>query len=337
MITFKFNKLGLSYNNYVWQPNATVFEIEIPNINNEVFEFQISNIQSINSNFENCYIDWGDDGYYDYKQGNDAIISGLVPIDKSTMSHYYNTYNYYYPNDDQAFSKKSKIRYIVKLIGDIAYFKVATKNCVVTLYQLSDTLKNCTEMFKDQGNLTVINTDARIPKDTVNAYDMFKNCTSLPAIPEYFFYNWILPSSIIQQNKEDLSGLINENSILSGLITNPDIFESQLQQILLVKLENISGMFENCETLQYLHNSFKLPDSVTNLNNMFKGCTSLKKLGNVFQLPEKISGELLNFCSGCNSLQYLPSTLSFENVTGSVSSCFEDCYSLSSVPGRFPT
>ena len=100
-------------------------------------------------------------------------------------------------------------------------------------------------------------------------------------------------------------------------------------------VNNISGMFMDCEVLEYLPTNFSIPNSVTSMERLFLRCRALKDIPHTFSIPNSVTS-IAGVFMQCNSINpnSLFSLKLHEGITN-MDSTFNGCRQIKVIPASF--
>ena len=167
-------------------------------------------------------------------------------------------------------------------------------------------------------------------KECELVYELDKNMEKIRIVGNTFFIN----------NKDHCKMKIGEKEekLSEYYEYKKNEHEKNEQNITLIfdeKINNITGIFTECENLISINSIFTInPQSITDLSDLFSGCTSLKYLPD--SLSEWDTSKVTNMNGifyGCRALEYLPDISEWKtsNVK-SMMSMFNGCSSLLELP-----
>ena len=195
---------------------------------------------------------------------------------------------------DEALSEKI-IMYIVEIKYSFNKSMKLKKGEHKITYSFNDSIKSCTNMFKNCKKITEININ--LTNECINTNYMFSACSSLKSINIEQF-----DTSLVQNMEEMFSGCNSIEYIeLNSLKTN--------------SVTNMRRMFNGCKNLKSLDLHNLDTTYVTNMEEMFNECNSIKEIkfnensNYAFQSKKFIPFDTYNVVNmyhiffGCNSLK----------------------------------
>ena len=239
---------------------------------------------------EDCIVDFGDGTKQTYTGNNSS----------THVTHFYSESNIY----------------TIKIIGNHSNFR-ASRN-IIEIIQISNSITDCSSMFRDCSSLSAIPETLIIPDSVTNCAQMFYECSSLTTIPETL----IIPDSVT-----NCSQMFDRCSSLTAI---PETFT------LGNSVTNCSWMFGYCSSLTAIPSTLTIPNSVTDCSFMFSYCRSLTSIPSTLIIPNSVTDCSSMFSNSSNLISDIsniwPSTW---NSTGriNVSHMFHGC---SKIVGTVP-
>ena len=188
---------------------------------------------------------------------------------------------------------------------------------------------NCTTLLigSTVANLRLLEQCTILSHNTISAFNMFNNCTSLQSVP-LFNTSAVTNMSSMFNNCTSLQSVPLFNTAAVTDMTNMFTGCLSLKSVPLFNTSMVSqmaDMFINCRSLQSapLFNT----SAVTNMSSMFNSCTSLQS---VPLFNTSAAANMQSMFTGCSSLQSIPlfNTAAVTNMQ----SMFTGCSSLQSIP-----
>ena len=186
---------------------------------------------------------------------------------------------------------------------------------------------SCVGMFKECSKLTTVKEGFGFVEGrshSINANNMFQNCTSLISLPSTFK----IPNIYGSNGDGDCSYMFGNCTSLSSIANGFYIGNSA---------SNLRWMFSNCKNLTSIPSSLTIPDSAINCYGMFSGCTSLISLPSTFKIKESNSESnpscnCRDMFSGCTGLTTISEGVSIGDSVTNCHRMFYGCKNLTSIP-----
>jgi surface protein len=141
-----------------------------------------------------------------------------------------------------------------------------------------------------------------------------------------------------KKNKITIKLKINENiEDITGIFTNCEnlISVNSIFSINSLNINDLSDLFSGCSSLKSLPNSLSEWDTsnITNMSGVFYGCKSLENLPDISKWDTSNVTNMMSMFNGCSSLIDLPDISKWNiSQTENISCMFNNCSSLRQIP-----
>ena len=197
-------------------------------------------------------------------QGNSLTSMDITPVEDCIVDFGDGTTQTFTGNNRSTqvtHSYSESNTYTIKIIGNHSHFR-ASQN-IIEIIQISDSVTNCSEMFRECSSLTTIPETFTIPNSVTDCKVMFFGCSKITAIPETL----TIPNSV--------TNCANMFALCSSLISDiSNIWPSTWNYAGTI---NIIYMFDSCSKVVGTVPADKLWNSGKTFNSSFcfSRCTSL--------------------------------------------------------------